>query len=349
VYDDSLPNQRNSLTAWEPVTPRQKTAGTPGKAKGCAISVDNLSVTFHPPESILNHQLKEFKGSVIEMVSDVLRGDPEDWVSLEYGSNGYRQATIGPGGARFLTDYPNALHFNISLPGKACQRAGAEYLKDFLAYCSENNGKARRIDLALDDYDKLITPEELEEQFHSPNAVTHIKTIMGVQKSKRGDPEHGGATRYLGAPSSARRLRIYDKNVESDGLIDAYRWELQERKRAAEKAHYDLLHGDWGDVTRSRLVSLIDIKVYESAVEIEDRTRWEPFEILMQGAAKAPVYFPAEPKTMEEFEDYFRKSQASSLAVILEHHGGDLGAIIDIAKDGKRRFKPKHKKMLERS
>jgi hypothetical protein len=50
-----------------------------------------------------------------------------------------------------------------------------------------------------------------------------------------------------------------------------------------------------------------------------------------------------------DLEDHFRKSQASSLAVILEHHGGDLGAIIDIAKDGKRRFKPKHKKMLERS
>ena len=68
----------------------------------------------------------------------------------------------------------------------------------------------------------------------------------------------------------------------------------------------------------------------------------------MQGAEKAPVYFPVEPKTMEEFEDYFRKAHGPSLAILLEHHGGDLSTVIDIAKDGKRRWKPKHKKMLER-
>jgi len=349
VNANSLPNQDNQFPAWGLVTPRQKTAGTPEKRKGCAVSVDNLSITFHPPETLLTYEIKRFQDSVIETISDVLFGDPEDWIPLKHGYQGYRKTILGPGGVRLHSDFPGAAHFNISMPGQACQRAGAEHLKDFLAYSAENGGKARRIDLALDDYDKLITPEELEAQFHSPNSVTHVREIMGVQKSKRGDPEHGGATRYLGAPSSNRRLRCYDKNVESGGMIDAYRWELQERRRAAEKAHHELLHKDWGEVVRSRLVSLIDIKIYESAVEIEDRLRWEPFEELMQGAEKAPVYFPIEPKTMEEFEDYFRKSQASSLAMVLDHHGGDLGAIIEIAKDGKRRWKPKHKKMLERS
>jgi len=349
VDANSLPNQDNQFFAQGLVTPGQKTAGEPGKRKGCAVSVDNLSVTFHPPETLYIHEVDRFRDSVIETISEVLFGDPEDWITLEYGYQGYRKTVLGPGGVRLHSDFPGATHFNVSLPGKACQCAGAEHLKNFLAYSAENGGKARRIDLALDDYDKLITPEELEAQFHSPNAVTHVKTIMGVQKSTRGDPQHGGATRYLGAPSSARRLRCYDKNVESGGLIDAYRWELQERKRAAERAHHDLLHGDWGEVIRSRLVSLIDIKVYESAVEIEDRIRWEPFEVLMQAAEKAPVYFPVEPKTMEEFEDHFRMSQGPSLAVLVEHHGGDLGAIIDIAKDGKRRWKSKHTKMLERS
>ena len=347
VNANSLPNQDNRFPAQGLVTPGQKTAGTPGERKGCAVSVDNLSVTFHPPETLFIHEVERFQDSVIEMISDVLSGDPEDWIPLKHGYQGYRKTVLGPGGVRLHSDFPGAAHFNVSFPGQACQRAGAEHLKDFLAYSAENGGKARRIDLALDDYDKLITPEELEAQFHSPNAVTHIRKMKGVKDSERGHPEEGGATRYLGAPSSARRLRCYDKNVESGGLIDAYRWELQERKRAAEKAHHDLLHGDWGEVMRERLVSLIDIKVYESAVEIKDRIRWEPFEELMQGARKAPVYFPVEPKTVEELEEYFRVHQGPSLAILLEHHGGDLNALIEIAKDGKRRWKPKHKKMLE--
>jgi len=349
MYTNSLPNDNEPISAPDPVTRGHKTADTPEKRKGCAVSVDNLSVTFHPLESLFAHEVKRFQDSVIETISDVLFGDPEDWIPLKHGYQGYQKTILGPGGVRLHSDSPGAAHFNISMPGQACQRAGAENLKGFLAYSAENGGKARRIDLALDDYDKLITPEELEAQFHSPNAVTHVKEIMVVKKSPRGDPEHGGATRYLGAPSSARRLRCYDKNVESGGLIDAYRWELQERKRAAERAHHDLLHKDWGEVVRSRLLSLIDIKIYESAVEIGDRLRWEPFEELMQGAEKAPVYFPVEPKTMEEFEDYFRKSQASSMAMILEHHGGDLGTIIDIAKDGRRRWRPKHLALIANS
>ena len=349
MYADSLPNDNEPISAPDPVTRGQKTAHTPEKSKGCVVSVDNISITFHPLETLYIHEIKQFQDSVVEMVSGVLSGDPEDWIPLEYGYQGYRKTILGPGGARLYSDSPGGLHFNVSLPGQACQLAGAERLKDFLAYSAENRGKARRIDLALDDYDKLITPEELEAQFHSPNAVTHIKEIMGVKKSKRGEPERGGATRYLGARSSLRLLRCYDKNVESGGLIDAYRWEIQERKRAAEKAHHDLLNGDLGEVVRSRLLSLIDIRIFGSAVEVEDRLRWEPYEELIQGAEKADAYFPVEEKSIEEKEEWFVRQNAPTLAMLDQHHGGDLNAIAKYVCDGRKRLKPKHLALIARA
>jgi hypothetical protein len=279
---------------------------------------------------------------VIDEVSDVLRGDPEDWLPLEYGYQGYRKSVLGPAGARLHFDPSNATHFNISLPGKACQQAGNEQMKNFFLYCIENRGKARRIDLALDDFDKLITPQALEEQFHSPNAVTHVKAIMGIGQSEKGFPEGGGVTRYLGAVSSQRRLRIYDKNIESGGRINAIRWELQERKRAAEKSHHDMANGKWGEIIRRRLLSVIDIRLHNSAVEVEDRVRWEPYELLMQGAIKAAAYFPVQERSIEEIEEWFVRQNAPTLAMLLAHHGGDLGAIEGYASDGRKRLRPKH-------
>ena len=349
MNSNSLPNDNEPISAPDPVTRGQKTADTPERKLGCVVSVDYFSVTFHPPESLLPYEVNQFMDSVIEEVSVTLHGDYEDWIPLEYGYQGYRKSILGPAGARLHFDPPNAAHFNLSLPGQACQLAGSDYLKRFFGYCIQNCGKARRIDLALDDFDKLITPQDVEAEFHSSNAVTHLRTIMGIQESKRGFPERAGATRYLGAASSDRRLRVYDKNVESGGKVDAIRWELQARRKAAEKCLHDLGNGAWGEVIRRYLVGLIDFRVHDSAVEVEDRTRWAPYEQLMQGASKAAAYFPVKPKTIEEFEEYWRVHQGPSIAIILEHHGGDLGAIIEIAKDGKRRWRSKHKALLGRS
>ena len=151
-----------------------------------------------------------------------------------------------------------------------------------------------------------------------------------------------GETVYQGAPKSARRLRVYDKSFESGGLIDAIRWELQERKRAAEKAAYDLAHGNWNEVICSRLVGYVDFKERESAPRIRDRDRWGLYEELMEGAEKADAYFPAEDKSMEEVEDRFLRQNAPTLAMLFLHHGGDLNAIANYVRDGKKRLRPKH-------
>ena len=196
---------------------------------------------------------------VIEEISNVLGGAPGDWIEQEQGFKSYRRSLIGPANARLYFDPRNGSDFNLSLSGKACQRAGTERLQTFFPSFVDAGAKARRVDLALDDYEKRITPARFLEELRGPNKVTHSRKALTISGVVIGEFDTG-ETVYLGAPKSARRLRVYDKWFESGGLIDAIRWELQERKRAAEKAAYDLAHGDWNEVIRSRLVGYVNFR-----------------------------------------------------------------------------------------
>jgi hypothetical protein len=143
----------------------------------------------------------------------------------------------------------------------------------FISSFVDMGAKAQRVDLTLDDYEKRITPARFLEEIRGPNKVAHSKKALTITGVELGKPDTG-ETVYLGAPQSNRRLRVYDKSFESGGLIDAYRWELQERGRAAEKAAYDLAYGNWNEVIRRRLVGFVDFRERESAPRIQDRARW---------------------------------------------------------------------------
>jgi len=348
VNSNSLPNDNEPISAPDPVTRGQKNTLTPENPKRCRVSVDNLSVTYHPSSSLSPLRAEQYMGDVIELVSSALGGAPGDWIEQEQGFKSYRQSLIGPANSRLHFNPRNGSDFNLSLPGQACQRAGTERLRMFFSSFVDAGAKARRVDLALDDYEKRITPARFLEELRGPNKVAHSKKVITMTGEELGMPETG-ETVYLGGPKSARRLRVYDKSFESGGLIDAIRWELQERKRAAEKAAYDLAHGNWNEVICSRLVGYVDFKERESAPRIQDRDRWGLYEELMEGAKKADAYFPAEDKSMEEIKEWFVKQNGPILAVLLQHNGGDLSAIAEYARDGRRRWRPKHLALIASS
>ena len=287
-------------------------------------------------------------GSVIEEISDVLRGAPGDWIEQEQGFKSYRRSLIGPANARLHFDPRNGSDFNLSLPGKACQLAGTERLQTFISSFVEAGAKARRVDLALDDYGKRITPARFFEEIRGPNKVAHSQKALTMTGVELGKPDTG-ETVYLGAPKSDRRLRVYDKSFESDGLIDAIRWELQERRRAAEKAADDLANGELNEVIRSRIIGFVDFRELESAPRIQDRDRWELYEELMEGADKAQAYLPVDDKSIEEIEEWFVKYYGPILAMLLLYHGGDLSVIAGYARNGMGRLSPKQIALIESS
>lgn len=302
---------------------------------GVVVGVDWLQLTF--PDNL---------DGAVDLASVALGCEPGDWARLEHGSLGYREGMIGPGQARIWWDAPDRLDVHVWLPGEACRLAGDVRLQDYLVAAEAVGAKATRVDVALDDYDRVVAPVAVQEALQGPDAVTHARQYLTHQGGRVGSPELTGETVYLGAPSSRQRLRVYDKGLESDGELDCIRWELQSRKQAAETMAVALAHKDWREVAASRLVGFVDFRDRASHSEVEKRKRLPWFQELVGLVRKASAYLAEEPRTVEQVISWLDRAIGPCLAVAMEYWQGNLGPFSEILQDGRRRWKPRHKAML---
>lgn len=79
-----------------------------------------------------------------------------------------------------------------------------------------------RIDLCFDDYTKTFRPSNYIAWWFSGSIRSHFRKIQTASSGRE-----VGNTFYLGSRSTGRYLRIYDKDVESNGEIDAVRYEFE--------------------------------------------------------------------------------------------------------------------------
>jgi len=305
------------------------------------LALDWYSVTLHPTVAI-----PVDVPQVLLAASLALGCQPADWVELESGAYGYRKGMVGSGGAKLWWDAPGRDDIHVSFPGKACQLAGQERLVSFLRYSLGHGGKPTRCDTVMDDYQRVVSPAQVLEALQGLDAVTHAQQVFTVQGTTVGSKELTGATVYLGAPGSRQRLRVYDKGLESDGEIDAVRWELQSRKEAAETMAVALAYQDWGQVMASRLVGFVDFRDAGSYADVERRERLPWFQGLVGLIRKASAYLPKVPRTVEQVVEWIDRSIGPSLAVAMRFWQGDFSPLISIIKRGELRWKPKHAAML---
>jgi len=319
---------------------RQVGAEGPEVVEGVRLSVDWLSITFHPSKALVNVLEARLAASL------ALDCDFNDWVELERGSYGYQKGMVGPGGARLWWDAPGRDDFHISFPGQACGVVGQERLVSFLQYSLGHGGKATRCDVALDDYQRIVSPGQVRESLQGPDVVTHAQKVLTQQGGVVGSRDLTGATVYLGAPGSRQRLRVYDKGLESEGEMDCIRWELESRKEAAETMVVALAYQDWSEVMASRLVGFVDFRDADSYSDVEGRTRLPWFQLLVGLAEKASAYLPKVARTVEEVVDWLDRAIGPSLAVAMKFWQGDLAPLLGILRNGENRWKPKHRAML---
>jgi len=251
--------------------------------------------------------------------------------------------SIGAGGAKVLTSSKRPEH-HVILPGEWCQAVGPEMSSIILGWIFDHDGHFTRLDLAGDDYSKLISPKGVAMRCEKGQLVSHCHTvsrtygIMGKQQDGL----------YIGSPASIRRLRIYDKNKESKGEIDAIRWELQLRDEAADRAAELVLDKNLPESYLATLVGLADFrKVSNDNVSRRPRASW--FKKLVGEAHKATLPKPQSVKTVEKTENWLRKQVSPSLAMVVAASGGDLSILEDIAIDGRKRLKPTHRIAIEES
>lgn len=292
-------------------------------------------------------------------VSMAIQCELGDWVDSDGGHNDYQRHLKGPEGARIDYDRRGSgvggdgFYFHVTLPGKAARLMDESRGRKLLQYAENNGGKGTRIDMAMDDYERVLSVDEIDKATTTEDFVSRTQRVLVMKSHAPRSSTTTGQTLYVGKAKSRRICRIYDKFLE-DGEHDCIRWEMEEKKSAAEELLRQLIQRDpvtgkprsWSDVAKERLLSFLDFRNAESHSEVEKRERCDWFAQLVHNLTRARVYPAETPKTLEQVKAWVEKQIGPSLRVIVTAAGGsmeDVHGWIDRAKD---RMRPRHFALL---
>jgi hypothetical protein len=148
-----------------------------------------------------------------------------DWHYVGKGRHGYRAAYEDRlSGARVETDSAAAgMDTHLTLSGMALYAVRTTYRDGddgLVNACRTVNGRASRIDLAINAHEGKLTVQDFRRAIKSGEAKSPMRRSYYVEGSTDGVD---GSTLYLGSPKSDRQLRVYDKAAEQ-GIVDGKAW-----------------------------------------------------------------------------------------------------------------------------
>lgn len=131
----------------------------------------------------------------------------------------------------------------IQIKGAYCGFMGQERLYRICqSLAADFSFRPTRLDLALDDHSKSVTPRQCFEAGKAGHFASFRLKPTFVENA-----QDGGTTTYFGGHQSEKRLRIYDKFAESEGTIDAVRWELVTKDDTARAVLGHFIQIPWED------------------------------------------------------------------------------------------------------
>lgn len=125
----------------------------------------------------------------------------------------------------------------LRIPAQACESLSPSGLLGLLHSLDELAFKCTRIDESYDDFQWRTTPQEVLK-LAIDGDVGGFKKFSHAGDGDVGGRGYKGFTTYLGkrGDNGGGKLgRIYDKNAESEGAIDAVRWEVEWTKEKAQE------------------------------------------------------------------------------------------------------------------
>lgn len=188
---------------------------------------------------------------------------PCEFKAAESGMLGYEHQLLGIAGARVLSTSRRPEH-HVILPGKWVEAITPVEATCLLSWLYERAGNITRLDLAGDDTDKLVRPMDLKTFCEGNQLVTKFRTVLMHDNIMGGK----GSTIYFGSAASARRLRVYDKDIESAGENDSVRWELQLRDEMASKCAEMILDHGINKTFMETLVGMVDFRDREKKTSL---------------------------------------------------------------------------------
>lgn len=227
-----------------------------------------------------------------------------------------------------------------------------------------------RLDCNLDDWMKVIMPADLHALTCDPADRSRLRRDDLVTRAKSarflaGVGARGGDTWELGSSQGEVKLRVYDKEAESEGELPVVRWELQmrgdwarsalaslierldvqkEKQKLSGARAFEFVLGGW---VASWLTGYVDFKDRNSDSNISraDRRFW--WLSLVLNARKASVERVDPPLTVERLHEYAMRSLASLVATLCDssHVVAGVSAedyLLALYAEGVRKRSPKH-------
>lgn len=143
----------------------------------------------------------------------------------------FKHTAVSPNGLRFAWNDPGELgneECAVVIPGKVLSALSVKEIHDLSSVISSTKLRCTRIDIAMDDYGKRVSPVLVMEALSRKNYAR-------FQSRSFASKMLGDWTFYLGSRQSARFTRFYNKDAQTKGKIPAHRWETSFKRDIAQK------------------------------------------------------------------------------------------------------------------
>lgn len=234
-----------------------------------SLKVDWLSITIPNTQKLSIERLQDLQRfrqfDCGPMTCDV------SWWRTSDPMYGYTHAYQSANGTKIMFGTPE-MGVHIIYSGQALQALHSNdvLIEEIITNAIRTGARATRIDVAMDFYNGRAEVSAYATALERGNAITSAKSWRKIQNSE------GGATLYVGARSSERMVRIYDKKAERAAafeVVDMASWIRAEVEFKGDRAKNLLLAlkgNDIDDALRSHLIDAID---FPNVAEWKQATR----------------------------------------------------------------------------
>ena len=300
------------------------------------ISVDWLQFTSKNPNPI-------------DVIIHNLHLDVKLFQELPSGKLGYKKQLFYEN-IFILFDGNEDMGTHVIMSGKGCRTYESHYpIIKLIESFEIAELKATRIDLAIDDKEgKIIKLDNIVEDTIKGNVVSKWKTSTEIIKRNLSDGEKIGQTIYLGSRKSEVFMRIYDKSMQQNEEGNWVRIELEIKGKKAVELQKILQIENAGSLTKGIINNYF--RIVEPGKD-KNKSRWKTKKYwtkIIDSTEKIKLSRIKEEKTIDETKEWLMKQLAPTIASTVIADEGDLDFIVELIKDGQKRMKPKHYKMIEK-
>lgn len=222
-------------------------------------------------------------------------------------------------------DDNNGKGVNVQIPSHGLQHFfslfGIDNVKEMFQLLVDRGCTPSRIDVCCDDYSKKYSPRYYLRKYDSGDMVTRMRMINFYV-----DPVTGGETFAIGSRRK-KMVRVYDKNLESGGSIDAIRYEIEMHGNAAKAFFNHVIDSDFQDLVYFGDILTDCFEIRKKKETNANKSNWENNKIWFDfikstfsiSSVSIPTYKPEE--IIERTEHYIEVNNYSSFAYMIAAHG----------------------------